>query len=182
MDTVITARLILRPLIERDAPAYADIRYHPEVARWLPASAGGDPVDNAARTIAYFAQCWASDGHGPWGLFLKEGDEEGKLIGHGGLRVIPEFDGQTEILYALHPEAWGKGYATELGRVSLRYGFERRGLPSIFAITKPDNHASQAVMTRLGMTYRKRVTYKDIDAVWFEIERGGPEPGRSAAL
>lgn len=92
-------------------------------------------------------------------------------IGHGGLRVIPEFDGQTELLYALHTDAWGKGYATELGRVALRYGFERRGLPAVFAITRPDNHASQAVMTRLGMTYRKRVTYRDIDTVWFEIER-----------
>ncbi len=170
MDTVITARLILRPLTGADVPDYAAIRYHPDVARWLPA-AQGDPLENARRTVAYFAQCWATDGHGPWGLFLKRGDEEGALIGHGGLRVIPEFGGQTEILYALHPDAWGKGYATELGQVALRYGFERRGLPSIFAITKPDNHASQAVMKRLGMTYRKRVTYRDIDAVWFEIER-----------
>ena len=171
MDTVITARLVLRPLADADAPRYAEVRYHPEVARWLPA-AQGEVLDNARRTIAYFAQCWASDGHGPWGLFLKEGDEPGRLIGHGGLRVIPEFAGQTEILYALHPEAWGRGYATELGHAALRYGFERRGLASIFAITMPDNHASQAVMQRLGMSYRRRVTYKDIEAVWFEIERG----------
>jgi ribosomal-protein-alanine N-acetyltransferase len=170
MDTVVTPRLILRPLVEDDAAAYAGIRYHPEVARWLP-PAPGDPLENAARTIAYFAQCWETDGHGPWGIFLKSGDEPGALIGHGGLRVIPEFDGQTEILYALHPAGWGKGYATELGQVALRYGFERRGLASIFAITKPDNHASQAVMKRLGMTYRKQVIYKGIEAVWFELER-----------
>lgn len=170
MDTAITPRLILRPLSEADAANYAAIRYHPEVARWLPA-AEGDPAENAKRTIAYFAECWANDGHGPWGMFLKEGGEEGALIGHGGLRVIPEFDRQTEILYALHPEAWGKGYASELGRVALRYGFERRGLDSIFAITKPDNLASQAVMKRLGMSYRKRVTYKDIEAVWYDIDR-----------
>lgn len=178
MDIVVTARLILRPLADTDAVAYAAIRYHPEVARWLPA-AQGDPLDNAGRTIAHFAQCWATDGHGPWGLFLKRGDEEGELIGHGGLRVIPEFDGQTELLYALHPDAWGKGYVTELGRVALRYGFERRGLPSVFAITKPDNLASQAVMKRLGMTYRKRVTYRDIDAMWFQIERAGFASGRA---
>jgi RimJ/RimL family protein N-acetyltransferase len=172
MDTVFTARLILRPLVEADAPAYADIRYHPQVARWLPPAADVDPLENARRTIAYFAQRWAADGHGPWGLFLRQGDEAGALIGHGGLRVIPELDGRTELLYALHPAAWGRGYATELGRVSLRYGFERRGLASIFAITMPDNRASQAVMTRLGMTWRKRVTHGNIEAVWYEIERG----------
>ena len=170
MDIVITARLILRPLVEDDAPDYAAIRYHPEVARWLPA-AQGDSLENARRTIAYFTQCWATDGHGPWGLFLKKGDEEGALIGHGGLRVIPEFDGRTEIFYALHPEVWGNGYATELGRVTLRYGFECRGLASIFAITSPDNHASQAVMKRLGMSWCRRVTYRDMDVAWFEIER-----------
>jgi ribosomal-protein-alanine N-acetyltransferase len=170
MDTIATDRLILRPLTEADAPAYAAMRYHPEVAKWLPAVAG-DPLQNAHRAIGYFAQCWASDGHGPWGIFLKQGAAEGALIGHGGLRVMPDFDGQTEVLYALHPDAWGKGYATELARAALTYGFTRRGLASIFAITKPDNVASQAVMTRLGMTWRKRVTYKDMDVVWFEIER-----------
>ncbi|HJQ57224.1 MAG TPA: GNAT family N-acetyltransferase [Vineibacter sp.] len=170
METITTDRLILRPLVEADAPSYAAMRHHPEVAKWLPAVAG-DAVENAGRSIAYFAQCWAGDGHGPWGLFRKDGVAEGKLIGHGGLRVIPEFDGQTEVLYALHPDAWGQGYASELGRAALRFGFERRALASIFAITKPDNQASQAVMQRLGMTYRKRVTYKDIEAVWFEIDK-----------
>lgn len=184
MDTVFTARLVLRPLGEADVPAYAEIRYHPQVARWLPA-APGDPLENARRSVAYFAQCWAADGHGPWGVFRNEGGEEGALIGHGGLRVIPEFDGRTELLYALHPDAWGHGYATELGQAALRYGFERRGLPSIFAITLPDNHASQAVMTRLGMRYRKRATYRDMDVVWFEIERaawaaGAAPPGKAA--
>lgn len=170
MTTLTTDRLTLRLLVDADAAAYAAMRYHPHVARWLP-TVDGDPLANAQRTIAHFAQCWASNGHGPWGLFLDTGDGEGTLIGHGGLRVIPEFDGQTELLYALHPDAWGKGYATELGRAALRFGVEQRGLASIFAITKPDNIASQAVIRRLGMSYRRRVTYKDIEAVWFDIDR-----------
>jgi RimJ/RimL family protein N-acetyltransferase len=41
----------------------------------------------------------------------------------------------------------------------------------VFAITKPDNVASQAVMKRLGMSCVKNVVYKGIDAVRFETKR-----------
>jgi len=169
MATLHTSRLILRPLVETDAEAYAAMRYHPDVARWLLA-APGEERDAALAAIRYFAGLWASDGHAPWGLFIKQADgREGRLVGQGGLRILAEFDA-TEVLYALHPDAWGKGYATELGEAALRFGFETRRLPSIFAITKPDNLASQAVMQRLGLQYRKNVVYKDIKAVWFDID------------
>ena len=94
-----------------------------------------------------------------------------RLIGHGGLNFVPEFD-ETEVLWALHPDAWGQGYATEVARAALAYGFETLGLDLIFAITLPDNLASQAVMKRLGLTYRRRVDYRGFtDIVWFDIDR-----------
>ncbi|MDP2372304.1 GNAT family N-acetyltransferase, partial [Reyranella sp.] len=78
----------------------------------------------------------------------------------------------TEVLWALHPDAWGKGYATEVARAALAFGFGTVGLPLIFAITLPDNIASQAVMKRIGLTYRKRVEYKGFkDVVWFDVSR-----------
>ena len=52
---------------------------------------------------------------------------DGRLIGHGGLNYVPEFD-ETEVLWALHPDAWGQGYATEMARAALDYGFETLGL------------------------------------------------------
>jgi RimJ/RimL family protein N-acetyltransferase len=44
-------------------------------------------------------------------------------------------------------------------------------MKTIFAITRPDNRASQAVMKRLGLAYRKNVAYRDIESVWFDIDR-----------
>jgi [ribosomal protein S5]-alanine N-acetyltransferase len=41
----------------------------------------------------------------------------------------------------------------------------------IFAMTRPDNAPSQAVMKRLGLAYRKDVIYRDVDSVWFDIDR-----------
>ena len=165
MTTVKTPRLTLRPLQPADAEAYAAMRYHPEVARWLP-PASGDPLEAALASIERFADGWQRRGHAPWGVFLDD-----RLIGHGGLNFVPEFD-QTEVLWALHPDAWGRGYATEVAQAALVYGFETLGLELIFAITLPDNLASQAVMKRLGLTYRRRVDYKSFTGiVWYDIER-----------
>lgn len=165
MTIITTKRLVLRPLVPADAEDYAAMRFHPEVAKWLPA-ASGDPVAAARGSIDRFATAWQKERHAPWGVFLG-----GRLVGHGGLNHVPEF-GETEVLWALHPDAWGRGYATEVARAALRYGFETLGLGLIFAITLPTNVASQAVMKRIGLTYRKRVTYKGIaDVVWYDVAR-----------
>jgi RimJ/RimL family protein N-acetyltransferase len=165
MTLLQTERLTLRPLMPADADSYAAMRYHPDVARWLP-PASGDPAELARATIERFAAAWRDLHHAPWGVF-----RDGQLIGHGGLNHVPEFE-QTEVLWALHPDAWGKGYATEVARAALAYGFETLGLDLIFAITLPDNHPSQAVMKRIGLTYRRRVEYKGFkDVVWFDIDR-----------
>ena len=159
-----TDRLTLRPLTPADAESYAAIRYHPEVVKWmLPAPA--DTLEAAHAAIERYATGWRERGCGPWGVFHK-----GRQIGHAGLNFVPEF-GETEVLWSLHPDAWGKGYATEAARAALDLGFRTLDLKLIFAITRPDNLASQAVMKRLGLTYRRDVVYKETDSVWFDIDR-----------
>jgi RimJ/RimL family protein N-acetyltransferase len=165
MTTLHTERLTLRPLVPSDAEAYAAMRFHPEVARWLPPLAV-DPAEAVRISIERFAAGWRDRGYAPWGIF-----REGRLIGHGGLNWVPEFH-ETEVLWALHPQAWGQGYATETARAALAYGFDTVGLALIFAMTLPDNLPSQAVMKRLGLTYRRRVQYKAFDdVVWFDMGR-----------
>jgi ribosomal-protein-alanine N-acetyltransferase len=172
MTTLRTERLVLRPLQAVDAEAYAAMRYHPQVAEWLPVEDAGS-IAAARHAIARFADFWRERGYAPWGVFA--GD---RLIGHGGLNFLQVF-GATEVLWALHPDFWHRGYATEMARAALAFGFETLNLPLIFAITKPDNLASQAVMKRIGLGYRKDVTYKGIDAVWFDTTREAWAQGRS---
>src|SRR6185503_2078 len=117
MTVLQTDRLTLRPLIAADAELYAGMRYHPEVAKWLSPS-DLDPVDAARAAIERFELSWQERRYAPWGLF-----RDGRLIGHGGLNFVPEFDA-TEVLWALHPDAQGKGYATEMAWQALRFGFE----------------------------------------------------------
>lgn len=161
MTVLRTERLLLRPLEPADAEAYAGMRYHPEVAKWL-LPADRDPIDAARANIERFALSWRERRYAPWGIFL-----DGRLIGQGGLNFVPEFV-ETEVLWALHPDVWGWGYATEMARAALDHGFGSLGLKLIFAMTRPDNVASQAVMKRLGLRHTRNVIYRGLDTVWFE--------------
>ena len=64
-----TERLTLRPLAPGDAEAYAAMRYHPDVARWLSPSPAG-PVDSARAAIERYRQSWQDRGYGPWAILL----------------------------------------------------------------------------------------------------------------
>ena len=53
--------------------------------------------------------------------------------------------------YRLAVEAWGQGYATELGRDALALAFDTRSLPEVFGLVRPDHAASIRVLEKLGM-------------------------------
>ena len=171
MSVVVTSRLILRPLSPSDAEAYVVMRFDPGVAAWLPTSQG-DPLERARTTIDAFAADWSARGYAPWGAFervaMHDGAaREGRLVGHVGLRFLPEFDG-TEVLYAFLPELHGRGYAR--GRVGVAgFGFDVVGLPSISRSLKP-TCAPGGLMKRLGMTRGADGRYKGLDVVRYDID------------
>lgn len=173
MSTVVTPRLILRPLVPCDVEAYMAMRFHPAVSQWLPASQG-EPRDRALATINAFAAEWSTRGYAPWGAFERvslnaDAAREGRLVGHVGLRFLPEFDG-AEVLYAFHPDLHGGGYAREAAAASLDYGFDVVGLPSILAITLETNVRSWGLMKRLGMTRGPDGHYRGLDVVRYDID------------
>ena len=163
-----TARLILRPFSDDDVPAYAAIRQHEKVTDWLPRPPEGEtPMATAERTLRHFRETWAEHGVGPWAVCDRE---TAALLGHCGLRYLEDFRG-VEALWTLAPQCWGRGYASEAAAESLRYGFERAGLDTIFAITLPGNLASRGVMRKIGMGYRRDTEWKGFPIVWYDIDR-----------
>ncbi len=173
MTTIRTPRLILRPMTDADATAYVAMRFHPGVLAWLP-PAPGEPLERARETIAAFAEAWRTRGYAPWGAFerLPEaggGDREGRLVGHVGLRFLPEFDG-TEILYAFLPETQGTGLAREAAEAALDFGFRTLHLPAIFAITLATNQRSWGLMRRLGMSRGPDTRFKGFDVVRYDLD------------
>ena len=59
----------------------------------------------------------------------------------------------VEVGWALHPDYWGRGYATEAGAAAVRYGFDQFEVDKLFSCILPENHRSQAVAKRLGFKF-----------------------------
>jgi ribosomal-protein-alanine N-acetyltransferase len=98
-------------------------------------------------------------------------DRETRLfIGRGGLRPVTiEGIEEVELGYALRPEWWGRGLATEMSRTALEVGFERLGLQSVVAFTMPSNVRSRHVMEKLGFTFERDFVWADMPHVLYRV-------------
>jgi RimJ/RimL family protein N-acetyltransferase len=151
-----TDRLLIRDWTLEDAPVALDILSRIEVVKWL---GDGEPVLTKDLAEAREkVERWRGRDHPPLGHWACEvtddGALHGRVIGTVLLLTLPnDDDGEVEIGWHLHPDAWGHGYASEAARAVLRHGFEA-GLAEINAVTHLTNGPSQAVCRRIGMEHR----------------------------
>ena len=151
------ARAARRPARRRDARRHADA----EQVRELVA-----PSDGAH---------WARHGFGYW---LWREKATGACVGRGGLhRTHVGGRDEVEVGWAVMPDRWGEGFATELGRASARVAFERLELLDVVAFTLLDNHASRRVMEKLGFVYERDVLHAGLPHVLCRLT--APDPARA---
>ena len=82
-----------------------------------------------------------------------------------------EHDGrpaERELGYRLHPDTWGKGYATEGAAALLRDAFARPGIARVYAHSLLDNPGSIRVMEKIGMTYVGPWSYRGLPGAEYE--------------
>jgi RimJ/RimL family protein N-acetyltransferase len=172
MRTITSGRLVLRHWRDDDADFLLDLESRWDVVRFLGARTA--VMRTREDALASIARRRAVDDpiHGIWAITAAP---EGRLLGNLLLKPIPLSAGEpsdgpdeVEIGWHLHPDAWGHGYATEAAGAVLHDAFGR-GLTKVVAVTDPDNHASQAVCRRLGMTHLGRTRrYYDAPHELFE--------------
>jgi RimJ/RimL family protein N-acetyltransferase len=121
--------------------------------------------EEAAKAVESIIAHWQKYGFGRW---IAADKANGAFIGFGGLRSL---FGTPEVVYHLTKKSWGKGFATELARAALRFGFEERGFDRIVAITKPPNTPSIRVMEKLGMQFEKHAQYYGLEVVQYSLTR-----------
>jgi RimJ/RimL family protein N-acetyltransferase len=98
----------------------------------------------------------------------------GEFVGWGVLAHLerdPRLE--VEVGYRLHVRHWGKGYATEIARELVRYGFEDLGLSRIVAITRPDHVRSQHVIDKLGFRYEGDRVYYQTEVRYYARNAAG---------
>jgi ribosomal-protein-alanine N-acetyltransferase len=173
--TLETARLVLRGFQPDDIEPYAALIFaDSEVMRYLP-KRDTPARERAERTMDFFNEHWTQYPNGPWAVQLRE---TGELIGHCGLRFIPDI-GETEVLYAFGKDFWGNGYATEAARASVDFGFEQAMLQRIVALADPANTASRRVMKKCGLTFEKETHLFGMDVVYYAVDRGDKNDSRN---
>tara|TARA_Y100001970_G_C14190639_1_gene835154 strand:- start:1181 stop:1708 length:528 start_codon:yes stop_codon:yes gene_type:complete len=148
--TLETENLILRPFKDEDVDDYFGVLDSPEVRRWLHIPESLDRSD-AWQQMAWFVGQWELRGTGHWAL---EEKKSGQFVGRAGLHRPERHDWPgVEVGWLLHPDYWGRGYATEAGAAAVRYGFEELQVDKLFSCILPENHRSQAVAKRLGFEF-----------------------------
>ena len=115
----------------------------------------GKPLadDETERRLEKYLDDWTRDGFGLW-MFRHQRDK--RLVGRGGLRRTAVTGSErVELAYAVLPEFWNRGYASEMALASLRVGFDHLQLDEIVCFTLTSNLASQRVMQKVGLRYQR---------------------------
>jgi len=167
-----TERLRMRPLTTADIDALHTLCLDPDVARFLfdgeriPRSVIEDFVVTSDRSFA---------AHG-YGLWCAEAGEPRNLVGFGGFWMFHD-PPVCELFYGLGPQHWGRGYATEMGRALMRFGFERIGMDVIRASTDVPNTKSVRVLERLRMRFDRETADGPRRTVHYLLPRAAWQAG-----
>lgn len=144
-----TERLRLRTFRPEDIDRLADWQSRPEVSRflyWEPRSCAEAETALARRMtetrLATDDDCLA---------LAVERREDGLLLGDASVWLRSALHRQVEIGYVFHPDAGGKGYATEAARALLALAFDDLRAHRVFARLDARNTASAALLRRLAM-------------------------------
>lgn len=148
--TLVTERLVLRPLRDADAVAIAAGAGDKRVARYLIQVPSPYPVALARRWLRGRIEWWA-DGRGIT-LAIAARDVPDELLGTASLRRYAR-DRRAELGYWLAAAVWGRGIATEAAAALVDYGFRELELSRIYAQVLSGNAASERVLEKLGMQH-----------------------------
>ncbi len=166
IPVVRTARLALVPLVAEDAGVLHCIYQQEGILQYFP-NPTPPPLEKVQRFVSGQQTHWARYGYGNWGILP---DGAGEIAGWGGCQYLDELD-ETEIGYLLARPFWGQGYATEVARASLRFGFERSGLDHLIALVHPENGASRRVIEKCGLVYQNRLSLWGIELLRYRLDR-----------
>jgi RimJ/RimL family protein N-acetyltransferase len=157
-----TARLELRRIAEEDLEALAALDALAEIRAAIDPFGEHVPQDPAA-LLVYERRLVGHPG------FLAAIEREsGVLVGCFQFEEHDDRPAERELGYRLHPDTWGKGYATEGSGALLRDALARPEIERVYAHSLLDNPGSIAVMQKIGMTYAGPWSYRGLAGAEYE--------------
>lgn len=153
-----TERLVLKTPELSDLDNLVVLRSDPDVMKYT-----GDDIqdkEEVKEVLDFFISYYNAHGMGFFSVFEKE---TGNFVGQAGLfhLLFDETQPEIEIAYRLHKRFWGKGYATELAKAIIRWGFQHLSKDKLIASSYPENISSQNVLKKAGLDFRGKVKLDD---------------------
>lgn len=174
LDTFDTERMVAERLRPRHQHELSVLLRDPRVASTL---WPGEPPPSEAQLLhilSHKMDHWERYGYGLW---LLRDRATGATVGRGGLQhTVVGGAGEVEAGWAIAPERWGEGLATELAHACTTVAFDTLGLDEVIAMALHSNVASRRVMEKSGFVYEHDATYKGIAHVLYRASR--PRRGR----
>ena len=146
-NDIITDRLIIKSMREEYSSLCFSIWLDDEMGKYL-----SDPTRaNASESYMNFAKGIEDDESWyPFVAFLKDSNE---FVGTGSL-VAMEDSTHWDLGYCIHKKYWRQGYATELIKALINFGYTQGGR-KFTADVAQENIASNTVIKKLGFTVEK---------------------------
>jgi [ribosomal protein S5]-alanine N-acetyltransferase len=150
IEPIITSRLVIRELTEND---FTHIRLYAQdmdayrfMLLWL-------ETDEKIRAFIDNALSQAASETRREYLLSVETIDGKEFIGNCCIEVDPVSGSTAEIGYWLVRSCWKNGYAAEISRALVHYGFTHLGFHRIYAKCDELNTASASVLEKIGMRY-----------------------------
>lgn len=154
LDSFATPRLYAERLVPGHLDEIRRMHRDARVMKWL----GGVRTEEQTRAyLQHNLDHWERYGFGLWIVRTPARDA---VVGRAVVRHLDvEGAAEVEIGYALYPEWWGQGLATELANRCIVIGRSLLGLQSLVAVTHRENAASRHVMEKAGMVHDRDILH-----------------------
>ncbi len=169
LERLQTARLTCERLCADHASELSTLLSDARMARTLWARSMPPSRRDMALSLAAKLDHWEEHGFGMW---LVRDRATAEMVGRGGLQYtyVAELD-EIEAGWAIVPERWGQGLATELALACVEVAFGELELSEIVAFTLPSNLASCRVMEKTGFAYEREIIHVGIPHVLYRRDR-----------
>ena len=145
----------LRSLTPAHADEIAPLLWDERVANMLAVDRRPPAWGSTPEELAVIDEHWRTFGFGLW---ILRDRRTGAMVGRGGLQhTLATGEPEVEIAWAIVPERWREGLATELALACIDSRSGSSASASVSAYTRPENFASRAVMKKAGMSFERVV-------------------------
>jgi RimJ/RimL family protein N-acetyltransferase len=160
INSVETARLLLRVPKPADAEALMAIHWDPEVVEQKQVTLLEPPggLDLALKNTNDTIRQWELRGYGLWSVVEKA---TGHVIGSVGFYHPQKPWPGVDLGWVLHRSRWGHGFATEAAGAALGWIWEHTQVDRIVSLIAPDDLRSIRVATKIGERFERA----DVDPV-----------------